>query len=789
MRECPRPDELRRLISDRLSPDSLQSLEAHLDTCGGCRQHIDRLADVRCVVPERLPPGHGLTPESPALRRAIERLQAHPDPTAGGPRLPFLHPTDRPGFLGRLGAYDIRREIGRGGMGVVFEGFDPELDRTVAVKVLSPLSATTDEARARFLREARAAAALEHEHVVTVHAVDHVDGMPLLVMQYVAGESLADRLDREGRLPFAEVVRIGAQVARGLAAAHAGRLVHRDIKPANILLEAGTGRAKIVDFGLAKAAGDGSLTVAGTVAGTPEFMSPEQAAGGPGEAVVDARSDLFSLGVVLHAACGGGSPFRGATPLLTLDRVRRDEAAPLSQIDPAIPPWFCSVVERLLMKDPADRIQSAAELADILEAHPEPPTAVRVGPPARAIRRVRWVVPVAGLLVMAAVSGVHFRRSGEAPRDEPAPAERPRPTGFVIAGRPDVFRDLAGAVTAARDGDVIEVNGDGPFQSPSISTGGKRLVIRAVAPSRPVFVMQKPAPRAAQPFLTADADLRLEGLEIHWVTEVPIGWSEAEQLARCAVASTAGRLALDRCRVVAGRTSICVGAAGRDVELCRSHLIAGELGLCAYWRPTSGGFRAEGCQFEGRVALSVSTAPDTANRSAVPLHLEGNTFATDKALHLQVDFPPRRQLRVAARHNLFNTPQLVVLFAVRPLRNLDAPRPEVLIDLLRSLVEWSEEANVYRRGGQFLVAGAVKHGGRQHPARVDCLRDWQQLWKLPPTGSVAGVLRFADRPSGAHPLYLLDVTDASGAVPAAGANPTRLGPGIADHDTAAAGPR
>jgi serine/threonine-protein kinase len=174
-------------------------------------------------------------------------------------------------------------------MGVVFEGHDPALNRTVAIKVLAAVLAADEAARERFRREAQAAAALEHENIVAIHAIDQVYGTPFLVLQYVAGESLAERLAREGRLPFAEVRRIGAQVARGLAAAHAKSLVHRDIKPANILLEAATGRAKIADFGLAKAVDEGSLTRAGMVVGTPEFMSPEQATGGDEPGVLYAR--------------------------------------------------------------------------------------------------------------------------------------------------------------------------------------------------------------------------------------------------------------------------------------------------------------------------------------------------------------------------------------------------------------------------------------------------------------------------------------------------------------------
>src|SRR5262249_47918172 len=150
----------------------------------------------------------------------------------------------------------------------------------------------------------------------------------------------ADRLDREGRLPFADTVRIGAEVARGLAAAHAKGLVHRDIKPANILLEEGTGRARLGGLGPARGGGGVPLAATGVVAGTPEFMSPEQATG----AAVDARSDLFSLGAVLYAACTGASPFRGESPFLTLERVRDQEAVPLGQVDSSLPEWFCAVI-------------------------------------------------------------------------------------------------------------------------------------------------------------------------------------------------------------------------------------------------------------------------------------------------------------------------------------------------------------------------------------------------------------------------------------------------------------
>src|SRR5207249_10465881 len=220
--------------------------------------------------------------------------------------LDFLEPSDRTGSIGRLGHYEVQEVVGRGGMGVVLKAFDEQLHRVVAIKVMAPQLASSATARKRFAREARAAAAVTHDHVVTIHAVAEDGPLPHIVMQFVAGESLQDRLDRNGPLPLLEVLRIGMQTAAGLAAAHAQGLVHRDVKPSNILLENSVERVKITDFGLARAVDDASITQSGVVAGTPQYMAPEQAGG----EVLDHRADLFSLGSVLYAACTGRPPFR-----------------------------------------------------------------------------------------------------------------------------------------------------------------------------------------------------------------------------------------------------------------------------------------------------------------------------------------------------------------------------------------------------------------------------------------------------------------------------------------------
>jgi tetratricopeptide (TPR) repeat protein len=249
-------------------------------------------------------------------------------------------------------------------MGIVLKAFDPTLKRVVAIKVLTPALAADPLARRRFAREAQAAAAVSHDHIVNIHAVNDTGPLPFLVMQFIAGRSLQDRVERQGPMELKEVLRIGMQIASGLAAAHAQGLVHRDIKPSNILLENSVERVKITDFGLARAIDDATLTEQGVVTGTPAYMSPEQAHGDP----IDQRADLFSLGCVLYALCTGRAPFRGENSLAVLRKVIGAEPRPIRLRNPDIPEWLVGVVARLMAKDPANRYQSAVEVAKLLAA-------------------------------------------------------------------------------------------------------------------------------------------------------------------------------------------------------------------------------------------------------------------------------------------------------------------------------------------------------------------------------------------------------------------------------------
>ncbi|HTU92477.1 MAG TPA: protein kinase, partial [Gemmataceae bacterium] len=286
----------------------------------------------------------------------------------------FLAPSQAADELGRLGPYRVLKVLGAGGMGVVFRAEDPSLQRMVALKAMLPGLAENDGLRQRFLREARLAASLKHDHVVTIHQVGEDRGAPFLAMEFLEGESLEDRLKREGKLPLAEVLRIGREIADGLQAAHERSLIHRDIKPGNIWLEKLPGergvstsryRVKILDFGLARSSSDDiHLTQSGAIVGTPAYMSPEQARGEK----VDSRCDLYSLGCVLYRLCTGELPFKGDSAMSMLLALAIEQPKSPREVNPDVPPPLADLILRLLAKDPAQRPASAAIVAEDLQA-------------------------------------------------------------------------------------------------------------------------------------------------------------------------------------------------------------------------------------------------------------------------------------------------------------------------------------------------------------------------------------------------------------------------------------
>ncbi len=533
---CPQPDELQALLDGELPRSDQRRCTEHLEQCQQCRQRLEESAGGVDWMPKTTSPASDDDVESSgAMQRAMDWLQSIDLETKGqqaadtkSGAVDFLSPTDKPGYIGCFGPYDVVEVVGRGGMGIVLKARDPALNRIVAIKVLSPTLATSPVARQRFTREARAAAAVSHDHVVTIHAVDEANRLPYLMMQFISGQSLQERIDKTGPLKPKEILRIGMQTASGLAAAHALGLVHRDVKPANVLLENGIERAMLTDFGLARAAHDVAITRSGLISGTPEYMSPEQVRDEP----FDHRTDLFSFGGVLYAMCTGRPPFCGSTPLSVMRRVCEEAPVAIREVNEEIPDWLVEIVDRLLSKDPSGRYQSAAEVAQLLGEHlarmqssgrpagasvdagrrPVDARQPHRGPVARWLsRRVLAVLlPALVIVVVGAIAlWGSYRKEDPPPISQPLPSP---PFAIVADGKATgrTFDTLAEAVHLAQPGDTIEVRFNGTFQTESIAIRRKPLVIRAAEGFQPTIEVRSDE----LPLFSTDASLALEGLSL-----------------------------------------------------------------------------------------------------------------------------------------------------------------------------------------------------------------------------------------------------------------------------------
>src|SRR5690606_31530920 len=378
---------------------------------------------------------------------------------------------------GRLGHYEIIAELGRGGMGVVHKALDPALGRVVAIKELAPALADDPALVERFLREARSMAALSDPHIVGIHFIGQENGRPFFVMEFVEGESLGSMLRRLGKLPVADTLKILHQTALGLATAHERGVIHRDIKPGNILVDV-KGRVRIADFGIALPANDPAqkLTGTGEFIGTPGYTSPEVCKGLP----IDARSDLFSLGVVMFEMLSGRMPFTDNSPLGLMLEVVNAQIPDIHSLNEEVDGKTAAVLAKMVAKDPAERYQSARELAQDLARHPlvsdGRPLTVSVVPPAdsqtviAALSQPRVPTPPP---VVSSADAIDTRPRGNRPAPAndpgatvvraPAPASSGRQrlaagialAALVLAGTAFAFRDyFSGFANGFRDGFV-----------------------------------------------------------------------------------------------------------------------------------------------------------------------------------------------------------------------------------------------------------------------------------------------------------------------------------------------
>ena len=425
---CPKPEILIDFLLGKLPSDQQDYTESHIADCEPCGDTIrslkidDTLTDLTELAWKKLSAGQPSNDQL-IVDDLIEKMKSvgeyspgrdttshlQEDRAAEVQRL--LQPSSDDGSLGRVEHYRIQELLGAGSSGVVYRAIDENLQRTVALKILRP--SLGPAARDRFIAEARATAALEHANVVTIYQVGISGPLAYIAMQWMPGQTLEQLLETHQTMPVESVRTLGAQIAKGLSAAHANGLIHRDIKPANIWVDSKTGDAKILDFGLVRVTDeDPQLTCTGLIAGTPCYMSPEQSRG----AALDARSDIFSLGCVLYQAMTGQLPFRSENALATLQSIQRDQPVPPHDLDPSIPRIQSNLIMCLLEKSPNKRPPSAGSVAKALEEknaknwtfevddyQAESDSTVRSGNSQGAV--TRWVLPVfsLGLLLLGSI--------------------------------------------------------------------------------------------------------------------------------------------------------------------------------------------------------------------------------------------------------------------------------------------------------------------------------------------------------------------------------------------------
>ena len=363
---CPSESQLQEFLGEALPEVTKAKFAEHIDGCPSCQKALTRFLEAAGDY-------HDAAASSTvaATTAFLQNLKDRPPPLkSDGPAatpapVRFPGPPTEAGPLGQLENYHIRELLGSGSFGYVYKAWDQTLRQTVALKILKPEYVPDPTQRARFEREGRKAAAVRHENIVAIYRFATCPDFapPFLVMEFIDGESLQARLNRQGAVEPAEAARIAREVALGLAAAHAEGVVHRDIKPSNIMLEKGTGRVKITDFGLARGI-EASVNVSHSrdIAGTPAYMSPEQILT-PQQ--IDGRSDVFSLGSVLYQLLTGSAPFHGNV-LTILEQVKNDDPITPRRLNRRIPPDLETITLKCLAKEPNRRYRSAAEVAEEL---------------------------------------------------------------------------------------------------------------------------------------------------------------------------------------------------------------------------------------------------------------------------------------------------------------------------------------------------------------------------------------------------------------------------------------
>jgi len=611
----------------------------------------------------------------------------------------------------------IVREIGRGGMGVVFEGFDDALGRRVAIKQLHPQYYRDVQTKDRLKREAQAIASLNHPHVLAIYGLQLIGGYPCLIQQFIDGESLQAIIRRDGRVAFPKCREIALQVSQGLAAAHAAGIIHRDLKPDNVLVEHGTGIARLGDFGLAKRSGDENVTIEGTVAGTPAFMSPEQTHGKG----IDHRSDLFSLGSLLYTMAAGQPPFAGEDPYVVMDAIRSRTPTSLDSVSNDIPAWYSHLVDQLLEKDPLDRPQSIEQVVEDLNKQ----GADDASNPGSW--KISWIGFAAiGVLMMTLLGWFSWtiaqwnRKLDLEPSKVASAPSLPRPAILNMSDGKS-YESLDDAIANAIDGDTIVISSD--LDSGRIEINGKSILLEAAPETYPIVRIRAAKDDESGIFLRSDSDLSIRGLQIECQTAASLPWIEDGKLVSGIYTAQGKKLRLEDCYIHRLAGGVCLGVGG-DFEMRRTWIEGGDVGIAWYALDST-------CHVEDSVISSKSgigilyPAANIQPSKPSEFLFVRSSLLTEATIDLLLTRIPNTPVSLRFDRCVLDSKHAASL-RMSPLFAFEMTSSDAMIDSWRCGVRWQDQACIFQANMDYLISRRIRTPNRKISAGIDSLKRWTE---------------------------------------------------------------
>lgn len=529
--DCLTDDQINDLLQDQINPELRLELEERLGSCRECQIRLEMAAGGSGWIQQARNEVQSNTNSQNKPFRSFSK-----DKKRQLEKLTFLTPSENENDLGMFGRYRVEQLIDRGATGIVLLCQDPDLERPVAIKVIDPAIASEDSFRQRFLREAKAAASIKHNSVVTIHHVGEHNDLPFIVMEYIDGYSLERLLEFSGPQPQYKILQMGLSVARGLAEAHKKGVIHRDIKPANLLIERPSDTIKIADFGLARALGESRITHTNHVAGTPHYMSPEQAI----DEELTPQSDLFSFGSVLYSMATGHPPFNASSSLAIMKKVCEEDPVPPNAINPDISAPLVAFITRLMAKDKDSRFASAEEVCDVIRELINSGNAAQIAttqkkPDSAKKKHASQLTYLAIAIGVGLLIGLFLKPiiSPQIPEEEqatlnpnegfsglpiwaarpPDPISNPKTT-FKLLSSGKEFADIQTALLEAKDFETIICQFDGEYKTKPLKIeGGKNIRLQSGLKNKPIISLLGESGISQNSLIQTDGVLVLEGLD------------------------------------------------------------------------------------------------------------------------------------------------------------------------------------------------------------------------------------------------------------------------------------